>query len=482
MRALAVLLALLVSACATLPPRPVPMPVVAPAPEEPAVLGLPRPEGGEWLGLYLMGKKAGWLFGDLVTDTFGGVAAVRSEMRLRLEVAVGGKVAVRTAIERRWYERKPAGRLLGFEAIRTGDGGDRHTSATCDAGACAVRIRDEAGERIRTIPLPPETVDDADPVRLAVAGEHTLQTAWLDLDELEVRRAAHRFAGREGGVVRIATIDEGESLEQYTLIDASGATLEVQIGAAVTGRAEPEASARAAGEPADVFVLTRVPLPGPLPEAPDRLVLEVEGLPEHLQAGDHRQRFDRLADGAVRITIDVHAAPPPPPGDLFPLYKSFLRTSPSIDWDTPAIRALADELRQEAGPEHRAVAAALVQHVAESLEKSYGASSDTATRVLAQGKGDCTEHTLLFVALARASGIPARQVHGLVHADAGPGPALYWHEWAEVWLDGAWLAVDPTFGQMPADATHLRLGQGRTASSTGAMGQLRIRRATAYSR
>ena len=99
--------------------------------------------------------------------------------------------------------------------------------------------------------------------------------------------------------------------------------------------------------------------------------------------------------------------------------------------------------------------------------------------VLAEGRGDCTEHALLFVALARAAGIPARQVHGLVHTDTGAGPALYWHEWAEILLDGRWVAVDPTFGQFPADATHLALGTGRSTSSTHVMGQLRIRRAAA---
>jgi transglutaminase-like putative cysteine protease len=71
-------------------------------------------------------------------------------------------------------------------------------------------------------------------------------------------------------------------------------------------------------------------------------------------------------------------------------------------------------------------------------------------------QGDCNEHTVLFTALARAVGLPTRMAAGVVLVDLhGEGPAFYYHAWPEVWL-GAWHALDPTLGQFPADATHLR--------------------------
>ena len=36
---------------------------------------------------------------------------------------------------------------------------------------------------------------------------------------------------------------------------------------------------------------------------------------------------------------------------------------------------------------------------------------------------------------------------------------FYFHAWPELYL-GAWVAVDPTFGQFPADAAHLRFVTG----------------------
>ena len=81
--------------------------------------------------------------------------------------------------------------------------------------------------------------------------------------------------------------------------------------------------------------------------------------------------------------------------------------------------------------------------------------------------GDCNEHTALYVAMARALGIPARIAVGLVYIHG----AFYYHAWPEVYIDeggkgrargppALWLPVDPTLNQFPADATHLRLARG----------------------
>jgi transglutaminase/protease-like cytokinesis protein 3 len=70
--------------------------------------------------------------------------------------------------------------------------------------------------------------------------------------------------------------------------------------------------------------------------------------------------------------------------------------------------------------------------------------------------GFCQSYALLFVALARAAGIAARQAGGWVWAGSRAG-GFAAHAWAEVDLDGRWQAVDPTWGQTVADATHIDL-------------------------
>ncbi len=97
------------------------------------------------------------------------------------------------------------------------------------------------------------------------------------------------------------------------------------------------------------------------------------------------------------------------------------------------------------------VARRLKDWVYNRLEKDITLSIPSAVQVLESGQGDCNEHTVLYVALARALGLPARTAVGLVHVRG----RFYYHAWPEVWL-GRWVAVDPTLDEFPADAMHLR--------------------------
>jgi transglutaminase-like putative cysteine protease len=126
----------------------------------------------------------------------------------------------------------------------------------------------------------------------------------------------------------------------------------------------------------------------------------------------------------------------------------------------------------------RARAERLTRHVNAILEKKPTVSIPSAREVLRTRVGDCNEHTVLYVAMARAIGIPARIAVGLVSVHG----AFYYHAWPEVYLSdgrprGLWLPVDPTLNEFPADATHLRLARGaleQQARILPLIGQLRI--------
>jgi hypothetical protein len=120
----------------------------------------------------------------------------------------------------------------------------------------------------------------------------------------------------------------------------------------------------------------------------------------------------------------------------------------------------------------RAVAERINRWVHDSLKKQITFGIPSAIQVLQTRSGDCNEHTQLFVALARAVGLPARIAAGLAFVDG----KFFYHAWPEVLLDD-WVAVDPTFGQFPADAAHLRFVIGGVARQTELvrlMGNLKI--------
>ena len=78
---------------------------------------------------------------------------------------------------------------------------------------------------------------------------------------------------------------------------------------------------------------------------------------------------------------------------------------------------------------------------------SPGFWSNRASDVLASGKGYCNTKSTLFIALLRASGIPARQVFVDIDSDVlfglvEPGTPYVDHSYVEVFLDGHWVSTD----------------------------------------
>jgi len=177
----------------------------------------------------------------------------------------------------------------------------------------------------------------------------------------------------------------------------------------------------------DTLVVTREPLPL---RASYRLPYRLED--EGRSAGGREDASDAGSD--------LYGPPGP----------ESLESTPLIQAGDPRIVARAREIAGgETRPEE--VARRLTEWVYGRLRKEITLSIPSAVQVLEMGQGDCNEHTVLYVALARALGLPTRTAVGLVHLNG----RFYYHAWPEVWLD-EWVAVDPTLDQYPADATHLR--------------------------
>lgn len=82
----------------------------------------------------------------------------------------------------------------------------------------------------------------------------------------------------------------------------------------------------------------------------------------------------------------------------------------------------------------------------------------TALDVLSRKEAECQGHAYLFTAFARAVGIATRVVNGVVYSEELQG--FLYHTWVESFVEGRWISVDPTIGQSPTDATHIKLVEG----------------------
>jgi transglutaminase-like putative cysteine protease len=450
-------------------------------------LRAPRPEGGEYFGLYLVDRKVGWFFTDL--KVVPGRPEVRAVNDFVFKAVVGNNTAERRHHEERTYQSRPGGRLLSFVIRDEGDGGNQTlTGHSTSQGFSVQRHRPGQADETFTLPAVKETVEDADQLRVALLRGAEVSGTELDGTDLGQYRVTTTPGKEERRVVngvsvllrKATSISEKEKVPMEAVVAADGAVVELTYGSAMVARAEPKSVAQRLDR-VEIFGLTRLVLPRE-PAAASRTVpgqwtVVVSGLPERFQRKTDRQSYRALPGDKTEVSIHAQAPNPallkPRGAPHPPEVAEYLKSSILVESDHPAIVARAKEIAGDEKDAYRA-AQKVAAWVGRTMKKDYGASADRATDVLRSMRGDCTEHSLLSIALLRALGIPARRVDGVVYVQNGDGvPALYWHEWVEAWV-GTWTQLDPTFQQPVADATHLTLGEESSAEIMPLLGQLKV--------
>jgi transglutaminase-like putative cysteine protease len=446
------------------------------------VVTAPRPEGPSYLGLYLRGHKVGYVMSELTVLPDGHVRAVNEQ---HFKARVEKEISERHVREVKVYEASPGGRLVSMLVEQRGDGGDQTMEGTSTpTGLRLVRKRPGLPNEVLSTRASSEVVEDADQVRVALKRNARVEGTITDGRDLSQYHVVSAPMGPEVRLVRgekvptwrVVTSSEREKESTEAWVDAQGRLVELHFGAMVA-RLESEAEARRV-EAVEVFGLTRITLPRPMPPRaralPGAVTLTLSQLPQRFRADSPRQRFTETADGHVAVALSA-AAPtqhlPLPVKD--PAGGKNLASTLDIESTHADIRAQA---RRIVGTQSDSLVTArlISTWVHTHMTADYGASSERATDVLRTLKGDCTEHALLTTALLRASGIPARRVYGLVYLlQEDQVPALYWHEWVEAWV-GEWTQLDPTLGQDVADATHLELGEEAGADITPLLGSIHV--------
>jgi transglutaminase-like putative cysteine protease len=113
---------------------------------------------------------------------------------------------------------------------------------------------------------------------------------------------------------------------------------------------------------------------------------------------------------------------------------------------------------KEPGERAQALAEA-VYHAVRYTVRSSDVQSPAAT-AFKNGEGVCQDHAHVFIAAARAVGIPARYVSGYLYTGDSSDAAS--HAWVDAWLgpDVGWQSIDVTH-RRPALRNYCRLAVGR---------------------
>ncbi len=228
----------------------------------------------------------------------------------------------------------------------------------------------------------------------------------------------------------------------------------------------------------DLVELAKVPFP----KIPDSkyikdFAVKISGIDLRIfELNRHRQKLDRDILAVQTEAVPRTGEPFPSIVGQKPLEK-YLEGDTSIPVYDSVIQKKAREI-VGSEPDLWKRAKLVHEFVFKTLEKIPTISVPNALEVLETKRGDCNEHAVLYTALARAAGVPTRTVVGLVYSDHFYGdPGFYYHAWVEVFTGKSWVALDPTWNQIPADATHLAFVEGgldKQVQVTSLMGRIKL--------
>ncbi|WP_266169456.1 transglutaminase-like domain-containing protein [Dyella subtropica] len=220
-----------------------------------------------------------------------------------------------------------------------------------------------------------------------------------------------------------------------------------------------QACAMAPVQDVDMFHAAMVASPRPL--TPDlretflRYRVRIQSSSAQPLINTDEQRVRRLGDKEWQIDIGPAYSggqAPPQPEDL--------QANAWLQSDAPAIRDLAAKAIGNASSDRqkmRRLRSFVSQYITQhGLDVGYA----SALEVVSTRQGDCTEYSVLLAAMARAEGIPARVVTGMVYADryADASRVFLPHAWVQAWIDGRWQSYDAALHHF--DSTHIALDTG----------------------
>lgn len=434
-----------------------------------AAIDLESLVGEDWYGLYFNGQKAGFSK-ESVKLGKDGTLTMSEEVQFRIKMS-GNEQSMQLRSTRIY---NPAGELANAhtEVIDNSGRLEFTVEAKGDQFKYTAVVGGAKSERL--IPNPHETLEEVLSQTMLVNEESSIGDS-IEYEMFELMnqlQLQHKssiigieervFGGVPTKVFVIQTEAEPIGIESTAYVTVDGTVLEDIYAGTITMRLEPKEVAQDVNYNNDV-IISNAALVDELiddPRSRETLELVLSGplTSSHL-FNDERQFI--AADGArftfraKQISLDGVTTPSLPVADES--MAEWLKATTFVQSDDARLIQKAKEI---IGAETDAFKASelLCHWVYKNVQTSFSARLTNSLEVLDSLAGDCTEHSMLFIGLARAAGLPAREVAGLVYVD-GPPAGFYFHQWAKVWV-GKWIDVDPTFNQPFADVTHVKLAEG----------------------
>jgi hypothetical protein len=366
-----------------------------------------------------------------------------------------------------------AGRVTSVVSYSQAGRGSGQTEARIVGDVAEVTRATSTGRRTVTVKLPPNVRFDTGDGLFASWNPATTPRMEFDnfnIDGMAVERVVIAQVPSAPGDLPATTAVlrsryEGSELRGVArmLIARDGRIAEVMMplfGTGVTIRATDRAHALASHSPIRIFPSVtvkspfRIPSPAALGHIRYRFAFKHDIVFAMPQTGEQRVKAD-----ATGTTVDICDGCGPGLGSDPATLADALRPTVWMQSDAPRIRALVAPVANL--PTDVAKMEKLIKIAKPYLGPVDFVGHYSALEMLSRKSGDCTEAAVLLAALARAAGIPARVVNGIVYSQVryhGMSNAFMPHSWVLAYADGKWRSFDLALDKF--DSTHIAVTVG----------------------
>lgn len=178
------------------------------------------------------------------------------------------------------------------------------------------------------------------------------------------------------------------------------------------------------------------------------MIFEITGIQEAIPPSSSYQKINK--DGEKII---VHTSVSPIVKKERIAVQKYLKPTSKIQSSDKEIIEIAKSIVGNSKSDEERVKK-IVEWVNKNIKKTLK-DRFSALEVLKTREGECEAHSMLTSALLRSLNIPTKIVGGIVYSEENKG--FLYHAWNEVYLDGYFVPIDSTFGEFPANPTHIKL-------------------------
>lgn len=427
----------------------------------------------DWYSFLLNQQKVGYLHHHDAPAIWKGEKAVKAERQMVIEVKRQGQAIRMEHDATAWF--KPDGSPLHFRYASNEAGSKRLMEGEVTGQKLRVRIQTGDTTKTQLLPITPGLIFSSSLewlLQKELKPGYQRKGQLIDESQIDVQPYAIKVLRQEvyaGQPVYVVEETVGPMVTESKFRVKDGVRLLGELsGTGIQFKKVSAAEAKRFENPSDVFIRSSIPVKQRIRRAKlGELRLLVSSRENRRIELPQTSRQKVIPGAKGRLTLSLRPAKAPKKGMSLqqagkdPTVRAYLMPTLYEDLSNPELMATAKRLRgqdTQVWPIAQRILDFVNGHIqVKDLSKAYA----SATEVMASREGDCTEHSVLFSALAKSAGIPTRLITGLVYVD-GSKPFFGYHAWVEVWTGDGWVEMDPTFDQTLADATHIRLAVGQS--------------------